>query len=266
MFRVNNNFTKAFIRYCSTSNKTTSKPKIDSAQNDSSCKLVPLDSSVNIHLHHNSNSFLSYLLPTTITSTTSNTQNELTLVGETVELIPLKREHAQDLVEASKDGELWNIKFTVIPNQETIHKYLDTAIAERDKGTSIPFTIVRKSDGKVVGSTRLLRLDRKNGQAGIGYSWLSASVQRTSINTECKFLLLTYAFEVLNCIRVQIMTDRLNEKSATAIARLGAKLEGTLRHECIMPDGRIRDTLCFSIIDSEWQESKSILLSKLSRK
>ncbi|KAF2074142.1 hypothetical protein CYY_004545 [Polysphondylium violaceum] len=271
MFRLNN-FTKAFIRlntrYYSTSTTTiTSQQIIDSTQT-TGFNTIPLDASRNTILQtrgiHNPNSFFSNL-STTIASTTSSTSNELTLVGETVELIPLKREHAQDLVEASKDGELSSLKFTVVPNQGSIGKYLDTAFAGKEQGTIIPFTIVRKSDGKVVGSTRFWKLDRVNRNVEIGHTWLSASVQRSSMNTECKLLLLTYAFEVLNCIRVQFTTDELNEKSAAAILRLGAKYEGTVRHERIMPDGRKRNSLRFSIIDSEWEDSKSILLSKLSR-
>ncbi len=116
----------------------------------------------------------------------------------------------------------------------------------------MPFAIVHRETGRVVGSTRFWKIDRANRKLEIGHTWLGASMQRSGANTECKYLLLVHAFEVLGCVRVQFTTDVLNEKSRAAILRIGATQEGTVRHERIMPDGRKRDSVRFSIIDDEW--------------
>lgn len=189
----------------------------------------------------------------------------ITLTGTTVELLPLQREHAAALVEAARDGELWNLKVTNVPGPETVDTYIDTALAGREANTVIPFTIVRRATGQVVGSTRFWKIDRVNRKLEIGHTWLAQSTQKTAINTEAKLLLLTYAFEVLDCVRVQLTTDELNEKSRAAILRLGAVQEGIVRHERIMPDGRKRNSVRFSIIDSEWPQVKVRLQAKLLR-
>lgn len=189
----------------------------------------------------------------------------ITLTGTTVELLPLQREHAAALVEAARDGELWNLKVTNVPGPETVDTYIDTALAGREANTVIPFTIVRRATGQVVGSTRFWKVDRVNRKLEIGHTWLAQSTQKTAINTEAKLLLLTYAFEVLDCVRVQFTTDELNEKSRAAILRLGAVQEGIVRHERIMPDGRKRNSVRFSIIDSEWPQVKVRLQAKLLR-
>lgn len=190
---------------------------------------------------------------------------QITLTGTTVELQPLQREHTAALLDAAADGELWNLKVTNVPGPDTVDTYIATALAGRDAGSVIPFTILRKSTGQVVGSTRFWKVDRVNRKLEIGHTWLSQSTQKTAINTEAKLLLLTYAFEVLDCVRVQFTTDELNEKSRAAILRLGAVQEGIVRHERIMPDGRKRNSVRFSIIDSEWPQVKAGLLAKLQR-
>jgi len=190
---------------------------------------------------------------------------QITLTGTTVELQPLQREHTAALLDAAADGELWNLKVTNVPGPDTVDTYIATALAGRDAGSVIPFTILRKSTGQVVGSTRFWRVDRVNRKLEIGHTWLAQSTQKTAINTEAKLLLLTYAFEVLDCVRVQFTTDELNEKSRAAILRLGAVQEGIVRHERIMPDGRKRNSVRFSIIDSEWPQVKAGLLAKLQR-
>ena len=119
----------------------------------------------------------------------------ITLTGTTVELLPLQREHAAALVEAARDGELWNLKVTNVPGPETVDTYIDTALAGREANTVIPFTIVRRATGQVVGSTRFWKIDRVNRKLEIGHTWLAQSTQKTAINTEAKLLLLTYAFE-----------------------------------------------------------------------
>ena len=190
---------------------------------------------------------------------------QITLTGTTVELQPLQREHAAALVEASADGELWNLNVTNVPGPETVGKYLDLALAGRAAGTMIPFAIVRRDGGQVVGSTRFWKVDRVNRKLEIGHTFLAQSTQKTAVNTESKLLLLTYAFDVLECVRVQFTTDELNEKSRAAILRLGAVQEGIVRHERIMPDGRKRNSVRFSIIDSEWPQVKANLQAKLQR-
>lgn len=189
----------------------------------------------------------------------------ITLTGTTVELQPLQPEHKAALLDAAADGELWNLKVTNVPGPGTVDQYIDTALAGRAAGSVIPFTIVRRDTGQVVGSTRFWKVDRVNRKLEIGHTWLALSTQKSAINTEAKLLLLTYAFEVLDCVRVQFTTDELNEKSRAAILRLGALQEGIVRHERIMPDGRKRNSVRFSIIDSEWPQVKANLQAKLRR-
>lgn len=188
-----------------------------------------------------------------------------TLTGHTVELRPLQREHAQALLDAAADGQLWTMKLTVVPGPDTVGSYIATALEGRAAGTVMPFVIVRRETGAIVGSTRFWKIDRVNRKLEIGHTWLSASVQRSAVNTEAKYLLLTHAFDVLHCVRVQFTTDELNEKSRAAIQRIGAKQEGVVRHERIMPDGRKRNSVRFSIIDDEWPAVKAMLERKLGR-
>jgi RimJ/RimL family protein N-acetyltransferase len=159
---------------------------------------------------------------------------------------------------------LWELKVTAVPGPETVGQYLQTALAGRRAGTVLPFVIARLDSGRIVGSTRFWKIDRLNRKLEIGHTWLSASVQRTGVNTEAKYLLLTHAFEVLGALRVQFTTDVLNERSRAAILRLGAVQEGIIRNERIMPDGRIRDSVRFSIIASEWPQVKAGLERKLA--
>jgi RimJ/RimL family protein N-acetyltransferase len=160
---------------------------------------------------------------------------------------------------------LWNLKVTVVPGPDTIDAYVATALRGRAAGAVMPFVIVERASGRIVGSTRFWKIDRTNRKLEIGHTWLSASVQRSRVNTEAKLLLLTYAFETLKCVRVQFTTDELNEKSRAAILRLGAKQEGIVRHERIMPDGRKRNSVRLRIIDDEWPDVKASLLRKLAR-
>ncbi|TPQ27711.1 GNAT family N-acetyltransferase, partial [Cupriavidus pinatubonensis] len=154
---------------------------------------------------------------------------EITLTGTTVELRPLQREHSAALVQAAADGQLWNLKVTNVPGPDTVEKYVDIALAGREAGTMMPFVIVRRDTGEVVGSTRFWKVDRVNRKLEIGHTFISQSVQKSGVNTEAKLLLLTHAFEVMDCVRVQFTTDELNEKSRAAILRLGAVQEGIVR-------------------------------------
>jgi RimJ/RimL family protein N-acetyltransferase len=188
-----------------------------------------------------------------------------TLMGKLVELRPLQQDHAALLLQAAADGQLWNMKITVVPGPQTVDSYVAAALQGRGAGTVMPFVIVRRDTGETVGSTRFWKIDRANRKVEIGHTWLSESVQRSGINTEAKYLLLTHAFEVMEAVRVQFTTDELNEKSRAAILRIGAKQEGIVRHERIMPDGRKRNSVRFSIIDSEWADVKAMLQQKMER-
>lgn len=187
------------------------------------------------------------------------------LTGKLVELQVLQHDHAAQLLHAAADGQLWNMKVTVVPGPQTVDSYIATALQGRDAGTMMPFVIVRRDTGKIVGSTRFWKIDRANRKLEIGHTWLSETAQRSGINTEAKYLLLTHAFEVMKAVRVQFSTDEHNEKSRAAILRIGAKQEGIVRHERIMPDGRKRNSVRFSIIDSEWHNVKTLLRKKMER-
>lgn len=189
--------------------------------------------------------------------------NPVSLIGQKIRLRPLTEQDADALLLAASDGELWNMQLTHIPSPDTVAQYINIAIAGRNAGTVLPFVIEEIASGKPIGSTRLWKIDLQNRKLEIGHTWLSVSWQRTYANTEAKLLLLTHAFEVMNCVRVQFTTDELNEKSRNAILRLGAKQEGIVRHERIMPNGRKRNSVRFSIIDEEWLEVRGNLQSKL---
>ena len=188
-----------------------------------------------------------------------------TLTGNIIELQPFQATHAPALLEAAADGQLWNMTLTVVPGAATVDSYIATALEGRAAGTVMPFVIVLRESGAIVGSTRFWKIDRGNRKLEIGHTWLSESVQRSAVNTEAKYLLLSYAFELMQCVRVQFTTDELNQKSRAAILRIGAKQEGVVRHERIMPDGRKRNSVRFSIIDDEWPEVKTMLEEKLGR-
>lgn len=187
------------------------------------------------------------------------------LTGARIELRPLEAGHRQALLDAAADGELWNMTLTVVPGEKTIDKYLATALEGRMAGTVMPFVIIERAGGKIIGTTRFWKMDAANRKLEIGHTWLSQSFQRTGVNTEAKYLLLRHAFEGMDCVRVQFTTDELNDRSRAAILRLGARQEGIVRHERIMPDGRKRNSVRFSIIDDEWPEVKAMLLEKMRR-
>lgn len=185
------------------------------------------------------------------------------LVGRHILLRPMQREDSERLVKAASDGQLWNLPFTVVPSDRTVHEYIEAALSGRNNGTVIPFVTEITKSGKVIGSTRFWKIDPKNRKLEIGSTWFAATWQRTFANTEAKLLMLSHAFEVLNCVRVQFTTDELNEKSKNAILRLGAKQEGIVRNERIMPNGRKRNSIRFSIIDDEWPSVKAKLEDRL---
>lgn len=189
----------------------------------------------------------------------------VTLEGQHVRLEPLSLAHQESLIAAAGDGELWNSTVTIVPSRETIASYIGTALNAQAQGHALPFVIIQKPSGVIVGCTRFFHIERDHRRVEIGYTWLSASAQRTSINTEAKLLLLSHAFELWRCIRVEFFTDFLNHQSRTAILRLGAKQEGILRNHMIMPSGRYRDSVCFSITEAEWPDVKVRLKEKLGQ-
>jgi N-acetyltransferase len=186
------------------------------------------------------------------------------LHGPNVRLRVMMPSDADVLVRAASDGELWNLFVTVVPSEATVAAYMKPALDGFTEGSVIPYVIELAKSGEAIGSTRFWKLDRANRKAEIGHTWIAKSWQRTVVNTEMKYLMLKYAFEELGLVRVQFQTDELNDKSRAAIQRLGAKQEGIIRKERIMPDGRIRNTVRFSIVDDEWPDVKANLERRLA--
>jgi RimJ/RimL family protein N-acetyltransferase len=189
----------------------------------------------------------------------------VTLRGRRATLEPLAREHEDALRRAAADGELWRLWYTSVPSPEKTTAYIDTALGMRENLGAMPFVVRASATGEIVGCTRYFHVDAQNRRLEIGYTWYAKSVQRTAINTECKLLLLTHAFETLKCIAVEFRTHWFNHASREAIARLGAKQDGVLRNHQISPDGSYRDTVVFSIIESEWPAVKRHLRFLLER-
>ena len=190
---------------------------------------------------------------------------EVILEGEFVRLEPLRIEHVESLAETGIAEGVWRWTVQDITNADEMREYVETALDERERGVSLPFVTRDRGSGKIAGSTRFGNIDVSNRNVEIGWTWIHPDWQRTYVNTEAKLLMLTHAFETWNCIRVQLKTDALNEKSRNAILRIGAKFEGILRQQMITDSGRLRDTAYFSIIDKEWKEVKSNLLAKLKK-
>src|SRR5512133_2306916 len=179
----------------------------------------------------------------------------VTLTGRHVQLEPLAAGHHDALVEAASDGELWKLWYTSVPSPHTMRDWIESALAMRAHD-DLTFAIRDMRDGSIVGSTRYFRVDAVNRRLEIGHTWHARRAHRTGINTEAKLLLLGHAFEALNCIAVELRTHWMNQQSREAIARLGAKQDGVLRNHQRMADGTLRDTVVFSIIDSEWPTVK----------
>ena len=187
------------------------------------------------------------------------------LEGQKVRLAPLEKAHRGNLLKAVADGELWNIWYTSIPSEATVDAYLETAFQEQADGKSLPFAVVNKADGEIIGTTRYCNIDAANRRLEIGHTWYAGSFQRTGVNTECKYLLLRHAFENLDTIAVEFRTNWFNYRSRNAILRLGAKLDGILRNHKIDQHGLLRDTVVFSIIQSEWKTVKKSLEFEMSK-
>jgi N-acetyltransferase len=189
------------------------------------------------------------------------------LEGSMVRLEPIRRDHAELFWQAAKNG-LDNI-FQWIPyrmkTREDFDGLVGKAFAEQERGESVVLATVERASGQVIGSTRFMNIDRANRRVEIGSTWIAPAWQRTAVNTDAKYLMLRHAFEVWQCIRVELKTDALNERSRNAILRIGAKEEGTLRKHVITWTGRVRDSVYFGILDTEWPEVKAKLEERLRR-
>lgn len=185
-----------------------------------------------------------------------------TLNGRLVTLRPLVPDDRDAILNAASDGELWKLFYTTVPSAETVDDWMARAFRDHGHGRALPFAVTAP-DGRVIGSTRYMRMHAANRRVEIGSTFYAQSAQRSGVNTEAKSLLLAHAFEVLGCVCVQFRTDWLNQASRRAIERLGAKPDGMLRNHSIMPDGRVRDTMVYSILDREWPGVKAALALKL---
>ena len=190
--------------------------------------------------------------------------DRITLEGKHVRLEPLSEIHRGGLIEAIADGELWNLFVTLVPRIEGVDEFIENAISAHINEDGLAFATIDKVSGRVVGSTRFMKANLPNKRVEIGFTFIAKSYQKTMINTEAKLLMLTHAFEIMHLNRVEFLTDYLNNTSRNAILRLGAKEEGILRNHMVMPDGRVRDSVLFSITNNEWAGVKQNLSYKLA--
>jgi N-acetyltransferase len=188
----------------------------------------------------------------------------VTLEGTHVRLEPLALTHQPALAEIGLDEELWRwVPSLQVRTAEDMTAYIAHALAERDAGRALPFATVDRATGRVIGSTRYTAIEPRHRRVEIASTWLGRAWQRTAANTEAKYLKLRHAFETLGCVRVELKTDALNERSRAAIRRIGAREEGTLRQHMITVSGRLRDTVYYSVLDSEWVAVKAELERRL---
>ena len=187
------------------------------------------------------------------------------LRGTVVELEPLSIMHHEQLCAVGLDEEIWRLGLSLLRTPDDMASYIQSALSLRAAGMAYPFAIVERSSGRAIGSTRFANVDPAHRRLEIGWTWLGRAWQRTAVNTEAKYLLLTTAFEELGCIRVEFKTDVLNTTSRAALRRIGAQEEGVLRQHMITSTGRLRDSVYFSILDREWPNVKSALEDKLAR-
>jgi len=194
-----------------------------------------------------------------------NLLTPVTIKGKHATLVPLSMEHCSALMEAVKDGELWNIWYASVPSPEKMSAEIEKRLEWHRQGLLLPFTVIDNVTQQPIGMTTYWRIDVMNRRCDIGFTWYRKSSQRTAINTECKLMLLTHAFEKLDCIAVTLTANEFNVESRKAIERLGAKLDGILRNFRIMPNGIICDFYQYSIIQSEWPGVKTNLEYKLKK-
>jgi RimJ/RimL family protein N-acetyltransferase len=189
----------------------------------------------------------------------------LVLQGPQARLEPLSARHHDDLVEAVRDGELWNLWYTAIPTPERMQAEIERRLQLQAQGSMLPFAVIDPASGQAVGMTSYMNIDAAHHRVEIGSTWYRRRVQRSALNTQCKLLLLSHAFDTLGCNAVEFRTHWFNHTSRHAIERLGAKLDGVLRAHQIAPDGSLRDTVVYSIIASEWPAVRSHLDHQLAR-
>lgn len=189
----------------------------------------------------------------------------VTLRGTHVTLVPLDVAHHDELVEAVRDGELWKLWYTWVPQPEEMAAEIKRRLGLQAIGSMLPFTVVENATGRAVGMTTYMNIDAKTKRVEIGSTWYRKRTQRTAVNTESKFLLLMHAFEVLGCVAVEFRTAFLNYQSRRGIERLGAKLDGVLRSHSLLPNGIVRDVCVYSIIAVEWPAVKSHLAWELEK-
>lgn len=191
----------------------------------------------------------------------------LVLQGKHVRLEPLAEAHAAGLALIGlNNDDIWrNMPYGFMKSEEDIRKWVQGVLGHAAQGTDLPFAVVHLASGRVAGATRYMEIHRQHRGLEIGGTWYGTEFQRTAVNTECKYLLLKHAFEVFGCIRVQLKTDLRNERSQRAIERIGATREGVLRNHMIMPDGRFRHSVYYSILDSEWPAVKVKLEALLAQ-
>ena len=188
----------------------------------------------------------------------------VTLEGKHVRLEPLSQTHHAQLCEVGLDEELWRWIPQTVRTPEEMRGYIEEALRAQAQGIALPFATLDKASGRAIGSTRFGNIDRVNRHVEIGWTWLGLAWQRTAANTEAKYLMLRHAFDTWKCLRVEFKTDSLNERSRAALLRIGAKEEGIFRNHVVTSTGRIRHSVYFSIIDSEWPEVKARLERRLS--
>lgn len=187
----------------------------------------------------------------------------VSLHGQMMSLVPLAHAHHDNLVEAVKDGELWNLWYTTIPAPDRMREEINRRLGLQEQGSMVAFAVIEKSTNLAVGMTTFMHIDAVNRRVEIGSTWYRQRVQRSALNTECKLLLLGHAFERLDCIAVEFRTHYFNQQSRKAIERLGARLDGVLRQHQIGSDGTLRDTCVYSIVDREWPTVKAHLTARL---
>ncbi len=189
----------------------------------------------------------------------------ITLEGHGVRLEPLTTEHADGLADAGRDGRLWELWYTFVPAPDDVDAYIVDALAGQAAGHMVPWAVRELTSGHVVGSTRYHDIVATIDRVEIGYTWYAASWQRTHVNTACKLLLMTHAFETVGCRVVGLRTDNFNAASQRAIEALGAKKDGVIRHHAARRDGSVRDSVMYSILSAEWPDVKRHLSSRLAR-
>lgn len=187
------------------------------------------------------------------------------LEGHAVRLEPLAPEHADGLAEAARDGELWKLSLTSVPEPAAVSSYIETALEGQRDGHMLPWVVRDAATGEVIGSTRYHDIVPEVDRVEIGYTWYAASRQRTHVNTACKLLLLSHAFDTVGCAVVGLRTDNMNFRSQRAIEALGAKKDGVIRHHALRGDGSVRDSVMYSILRAEWDDVRKHLETRLRR-